>query len=614
MRVGVLGAGFSGLRCAQVLERSGLFEAITIIEAQNQAGGRVRTLRRDKGLVLEEGPQWIHGTDSGTTGNPGNPLCSLMDEEDNVEEITKRVVVWADDDYSLVNESLFRSAWCFTSRAITQCEDGHGDYASIGERVRAEAKVEASFLDNDKSREEFLAFCEHRLKYEQSISAGKVDELDLSSWGEYRERAGPNLRIRKGYDRLIQRIVNSLSLATIRFGISALRVEKKENDKIKISLSDDSVLSVDILVVTVSLGALKRGDIIFQPPLPSAKKAAIERLGFGTVNKIAISFDTAWWLDQNCNVWEVVQRKKSNTLSWLQQVVAWRVVSEPGPPTLLAWVTSGEDFETVSDVQLLDTALNALAKISKVSRESLDSYRPKLSLRTRWQTDIAGGSYSFVKVGASGEDFDLLASEDCWPILFAGEHTHRTRYSTADGAYESGERAAAAIIRRTQLPPFACVIVRKDQVLLAEHRASSNHVAPGRLTCFGGKRELGESALDCACREFEEETGYFLEPKALHFSCLLLVNGIQIAHFYTLRDNNHPIFHDVSITSSSSSSSFGALWAAPSDKRWSPWHSAVLDAVFKHDRNVVDFDDGDRAATLKLISRLPTVKDYALLL
>ena len=41
------------------------------------------------------------------------------------------------------------------------------------------------------------------------------------------------------------------------------------------------------VIVTVPLGCLKAGDITFQPPLPPWKTEAIEKLGFGNLNKVS---------------------------------------------------------------------------------------------------------------------------------------------------------------------------------------------------------------------------------------------------------------------------------------------------------------------------------------
>ena len=44
----------------------------------------------------------------------------------------------------------------------------------------------------------------------------------------------------------------------------------------------------DAVIVTASLGVLKRGGIQFSPALPERKLGAIKRLGFGVLNKVKL--------------------------------------------------------------------------------------------------------------------------------------------------------------------------------------------------------------------------------------------------------------------------------------------------------------------------------------
>ena len=45
----------------------------------------------------------------------------------------------------------------------------------------------------------------------------------------------------------------------------------------------------DAVLVTVPLGVLKNGNLKFDPPLPERKLGAIQRMGFGVLNKVSIS-------------------------------------------------------------------------------------------------------------------------------------------------------------------------------------------------------------------------------------------------------------------------------------------------------------------------------------
>ena len=63
---------------------------------------------------------------------------------------------------------------------------------------------------------------------------------------------------------------------------------KKEGKK-------DVEFSCDKVVVTVSVGVLKADCIDFSPPLPKEKVEAIDKIGFGVLNKIAMEFDELFW-------------------------------------------------------------------------------------------------------------------------------------------------------------------------------------------------------------------------------------------------------------------------------------------------------------------------------
>lgn len=70
--IGIIGAGISGLRCADVLLQRGF--KVTILEGRDRVGGRMHqiTLPATSHLI-DVGPNWIHGTDH-------NPILDLAKE------------------------------------------------------------------------------------------------------------------------------------------------------------------------------------------------------------------------------------------------------------------------------------------------------------------------------------------------------------------------------------------------------------------------------------------------------------------------------------------------------------------------------------------------------
>lgn len=84
--------------------------------------------------------------------------------------------------------------------------------------------------------------------------------------------------------------------------------------KVKITTYDGREYVCDHVIVTCSLGVLKRhSETLFQPLLPKDKLAAIHRwrnprdvflrrkylcrMGFGTVNKLILQYNKPWWSD-----------------------------------------------------------------------------------------------------------------------------------------------------------------------------------------------------------------------------------------------------------------------------------------------------------------------------
>jgi monoamine oxidase len=66
---------------------------------------------------------------------------------------------------------------------------------------------------------------------------------------------------------------------------------------------------------------------------------------------------------------------------------------------------------------------------------------------TRWGQDpFALGSYSFLAVGATPDDRDVIAAPLGPRLALAGEATNRRHPSTVHGAWESGLAAAQQLL------------------------------------------------------------------------------------------------------------------------------------------------------------------------
>ncbi len=190
--------------------------------------------------------------------------------------------------------------------------------------------------------------------------------------------------------------------------------------------------------MTVPLGILKKNIIQFTPSLPQKKIEAINKLEMGVLDKIALKFDNIFW------------PKEAQVLSWIAKEyrnISWFInyASFSNEPVLVASVAGdlALKLEQLDDKALVERAMDTLRYLYGKNIPNPTDY-----IITRWGQDpFTYGSYSYIPVGASGADYDVLAQSVQNKLYFAGEATIKEFPGTVHGAYWSGIREAEKIIQ-----------------------------------------------------------------------------------------------------------------------------------------------------------------------
>lgn len=300
-------------------------------------------------------------------------------------------------------------------------------------------------------------------------NATPLSNLSLKHWDQDDdfEFIGNHTTVKSGYSCVPMALTEGLdvrvntAVKTIKYTQSGVEIVTEN-----LKTSNSSVTyKADIALCTLTLGVLKvatspipsnqLNTVAFDPPLPEWKQAAIQRLGFGNLNKVILCFDRIFW-NSDSNLFGHVG---STTASRGELFLFWSISNSQ---VLLALVAgqSAAIMENVSDDVIVGRCIAVLKGIFGNSQVP----QPKETVVTRWRADPwARGSYSFVSVGSSGCDYDLLAAPVCPPnsdgatetseedpqskprLFFAGEHTNRNYPATVHGAFLSGLREAGRI-------------------------------------------------------------------------------------------------------------------------------------------------------------------------
>ncbi|KAL1489563.1 hypothetical protein ABEB36_013516 [Hypothenemus hampei] len=468
----IVGAGASGLAAATRLYENG-FKDITILEAENRIGGRICSVDFD-GVVADIGGQWVHGekgnivfemvkdldliSPSKLSENPGM-LFFLIDGTAADQTLTDRLLKLA----MAVMEDKINTK----KHGGSFAEYFHFEY---NKRIRKEfssKELEAFRLAHSMMEEwfkKFIILLNPAESWEQLSTTSPYVFQPCEGHQMYGWR-------NKGYKTILDVITKTIPDPSKELPIKHKVILNKEvtkilwQDNVKVECSDGSLYCGDHVILTVSVGVLKNlHKNAFVPSLPSFKVNSIEGIPLGVVNKVLLKFPKKWWPDNIRDIsflWSEDQRDEIikefpkeelfNGRVWVENIFSLTSI-DSHPNILLAWINgpTARFVEQLSDERVLAGLMFILRKFAG---QLFDIPEPEGLIRSKWGTNPHfRGSYVYVsadmeKRQASAHDLSTPLEVNGKPIvLFAGEATHASRFSTVNGAMETGYREADRLI------------------------------------------------------------------------------------------------------------------------------------------------------------------------
>ena len=416
----IIGAGAAGLMAANILTAAG--KKVQVLEAANRTGGRIHTIQPAGFTVpVETGAEFVHGH---------LPITFELMEESGISYVPAYGEMWRKEEEEWKKQ-----------------EEETDDWDEVLQRMKE--------LKNDLTVADFLYQYFGAEKYadvRQSVQrfAEGFDLADIFTAStfalrdEWSAEEEEQYRIPSGYGHITDHLTKKVQIQGGEI-ITGCRINHIETtpDNITAWCTDGREFSSTYAIVTVSLGILQlppnAPNAICFSPEAQPHLEAFQKMGFGSVIKIAMQFQEPFWESISSNLGFIFSDQPIPT--WWTQLslhngllTGWLA----GPAALEQHHTSRDAFYQM--------ALQSLSAIFDKPVATLEE--TLLSWEVfNWTDDLfAAGAYSFSTVDTA-EALKTAMQPLNNKIFFAGEAIYDGPHpGTVEAALESGKQVAEKLL------------------------------------------------------------------------------------------------------------------------------------------------------------------------
>jgi monoamine oxidase len=403
----VIGAGAAGIAAARRIQAAN--RKVIVIEADSRLGGRCWTDSGTFDVPLDRGARWLHNPET----NPMVRLARSAGFDIAAAPLGQKIRIGQRNARAGETEQ-FLAALVRANRAID-------DAARTGKADTACESVLPKDLGDWAGTVDFVL---------GANAVGKeLREVSVADKARAQDRMAA-IGCRQGVGALIAKLAEPLPVA---LSTAANQIIWSNRD-VAVETAAGKI-AARAVIVTVSSNVLAAGSIKFTPE-PKRQLDAAAKLSLGSYDRIALLLPSnPLGLAQDE---AVIEQSNSTRTALLSANIA-------GSSLCLIDVAGsfGRDLSSQGESAMIAFAREWLKKLFGSDL----ALTIKKSSVTRWNASpFILGAMSVAAPG--GQPSRKILTEPSGNLFFAGEASHETLWGTVDGAWESGERAAEAALRK----------------------------------------------------------------------------------------------------------------------------------------------------------------------
>ena len=403
----IVGAGAAGIAAARRLAAAG--RPFRLFEASNRVGGRCTTDSKTFGVPFDLGAHWIHNPDVNpvlaAAGSSGFDIYPVP------RATSLRVGPRKARDAEL---ETFLAATLKTRRAMTDLGKAKTDFPAN--------RLLPKDLGDWQQTMEFLL---------GPLATGR-DLKDISAFELARVPDRDDSFCRQGYGALLAKLATGLN---VQLGTPVDAIYWGHNLAVDTPKGN---LIARAAIVTVSPEVLSSDAIDFIPPLPKRTFDAAQRLTLGSYDHIAFDMPgNPLDLQRDDIVYEQVTGTRTAALIANIGGTSLHVVEVGG--------SFGKELAKKGDAAMIGFGGEWLSSVFGSNVKS----KIKRSFATNWSADPLARGAMYAPAIGDADARKILLEPLGGKVYFAGEALSDTQWGTVAGAWESGTRAAEAVLRKT---------------------------------------------------------------------------------------------------------------------------------------------------------------------